>query len=159
MDRSRGRLRWLVALAVCFAGLLSAAVAVTASGRMQPPPTITRAAAIADAREQVATPADFETVKAELEPSSVHYSFTTADGSGRFGGDGVRECLTIAPIPIPLACRPYPVWVVELRSQSCDAVVAINGYSGRFAGAGTDSADCRLAPQAGGVVWFVPFWQ
>jgi len=86
--------------------------------------------------------AGYGVLEAQLEPSSKHFEFA-APGGRRFGKDGAKECLVIAPFPrLPFftPCRNYPVWEVALSNQTCDVIVAINAYSGSV------NEPARLAP-------------
>lgn len=99
---------------------------------------------------------------AQLEPSSRHYVFTTPSG-GSFGSDSTQECLFIPPFPplrILTTCRYYPVWVVAFSGSGCEAIVAINAYSGRFAGGGSGGdTSCSLNPPVPPATpWFEPAW-
>lgn len=138
-----------------------AAVALFAGAHAQAaaplPATISRADAVAAALRQVPhNGVGFDVVNTQLEPASTHLEYSGANGSS-FREDGVRQCLIVPPLPFQFACRPYPVWVVELQGPSCHATIAINGYTGRFGGAGTDG--CDIVPEDLPAPWFVPSWQ
>ena len=148
-----------VAVAVFCAVAVPAVVAgVTYSAAMSAPSTaISEAQAVADAKKQLPNDgAGYEVQKAQLEPDSRRFDFTGVDGSA-FSESSVQECVIIPPLPLRLGCRPYPVWVIELRSDSCEATIAINGYSGRFGGAGTNG--CDIVPEADFAPWFVATWE
>lgn len=117
--------------------------------------------------------ANYKVVATELEPSSDHFNFTAPNGQG-FGEDQVKECIIIPPLP-PLPffpCRNFPVWVVAFSGQTCDVVIAINGLTGRFEGAGGGSTggvqptpgqpdNCGISPGQGPTtspVWWQPIW-
>ncbi len=115
--------------------------------------------------------AGFTLVEAQFEASSRHFQFTGAKGQG-FGEDGVRECLSIPPLPpLPFLspCRYYPVWVVDFTSRDCDVVIAINAYSGRSGGAGVSKSgsgeslsgppdSCAMTPDAPAQTWWRASW-
>ena len=149
----------VVAVAVLIALATPAVIAgVTYAAAMSAPSTaISADQAVADARKQLPNDGSgYEVVKTQLEPDSRQFDFSGVDGS-RFSESSVEECVIIPPLPLRLGCRPYPVWVVELRSDSCAATIAINGYSGRFGGAGTNG--CDIVPEAGSSPWFVATWE
>lgn len=139
-----------LAVVAVFAGTYAAAVAPR-------PPTISRDDAVAAALRQLPhNGIGFGVVNAQLEPDSTHFRYTGANGSG-FSQDGVTQCLILPPTPFRFACRKYPVWVVELQGPSCQATIAINGYSGRFGGAGTDG--CDIVPNDLPAPWFSASWE
>ena len=151
------RAAFVTVAAFCVALPLGAVVTASASTTVARPATISRDQAVAAALAQLpGHGAGYQVLKTELEPDSRHFTFTGIDGSG-FGQDSVEQCLIIPPLPVRFACRPFPVWVVEVRSTSCNATIAINGYSGRFGGAGTDS--CEIVPVESPAPWFVPSWE
>lgn len=150
MSRAFGGLTAVCALAAVavFAGTYAQAAA---------PVTISRADAVAAALRQLPhNGTGFDVVNTQLEPDSTHFAYSGASGS-TLSQDGVRQCLIVFPLPFRFACRPYPVWVVELHGPACRATIAVNGYSGRFGGAGTDG--CEIVPEDLPPPWFVPSWE
>ncbi len=153
-------------------GMVVAADAYLAASA--PSKSISEKEAIADAmRELPNNGAGYKVVATQLEPSSGHFNFTAPDGQS-LGGDQVRECIIIPPLPpLPfLPCRNFPVWVVALSGQPCDVVIAINALTGRFEGAGAGSTggaqatpgpsdSCGISPGQGATtspVWWQPIW-
>lgn len=137
--------------------------AADTAGRAEP---ITQSEAIADAMKQLPNGGTgYRVLEAQLEPSSKHFEFVGPNGM-ELGEDQVQECLVIPPIPrLPLftVCRYYPVWVVAFSSPTCNADVAINAYTGRFAGGGSGSGtasfeQCQLVPESPTITWFQPTW-
>jgi hypothetical protein len=164
----------LVALTILLAvgGMVVAADAYLAASAPSKP--ISEKEAVADAmRELPNNGAGYKVVATQLEPSSDHFNFTAPNGQG-FGEDQVKECIIIPPLPpLPfLPCRNFPVWVVALSGQTCDVVIAINGLTGRFEGAGAGYAggaqptpgasdSCGISPGGGETtapVWWQPVW-
>jgi len=143
---------------VAFCVLVPVAVSGTtyASAVSAPTSTISRGAAIDAALRQFPETAGVQVLKTELEPRSTHFQFADVNG-GSFGEDDVRECLIVPPLPLQLACRSYPVWVIEVAGPGCDATIAINAYSGRFGGAGTNG--CNIRPEDRPILWFVATWE
>lgn len=164
----------LVVVALLAVGAI-VAVASTyreASSRTWEP--ITAQEAIADAVKTLPdNGAAYSLVAVQFEPSSQYFQFSDARGQG-FGEDQVQECLVIPPLPpLPFLtpCRYYPVWVVDLTSQRCTVVIAINALTGRFGGAGTGYGgtaqpisgppdSCAITPGGGDTVprWWQPTW-
>jgi hypothetical protein len=117
--------------------------------------------------------AAYTLVAVQLEPTSQHFEFSDASRQG-FGEDHAQECLVIPPLPpLPFLtpCRYYPVWVVDLTSQDCNVVIAINALTGRFGGGGNGyrgtaqpiSAapdSCAISPGGGdaGPRWWEASW-
>ena len=125
-----------LAMLLVLGGMVVAAEAFMATS--QPPQQISEKEAVADAMRQLPNDGAGYTVGAtQLEASGSPFDFTGPSGLA-FGKDKAKECLIIPPLPpLPfLPCRDYPVWVVALSSQNCDVIIAINGFTGRFGGAG-----------------------
>ncbi len=173
-NRRRLRNRWTLTAGVAAVLALVAVIAMTAtysagSTLASEASPISQEAAVADALRQLPNNgAGYRVVKVELEPSSKHFDFQAPNGDD-MGQDGVTECLVIPPLPrLPLItfCRYYPVWVVALSSPSCEVIIGINAYTGRFAGGGTATSSfssssgdqCALTPEAPDVNWFQPMW-
>lgn len=167
-------LRWaifafLAAIAVAAVGGIAVAAGTYREEAKASKP-ISNREAIADAMKQLPNNgAAYTVVAVELEPTSKHFEYSGANG--RFGGDLAQECLRIPPLPpLPFLspCRYYPVWVVDLTSQSCDVTIAINALSGRFAGAGTgyrgvlpisgSVENCLIRPGSASETWWEPVW-
>lgn len=154
--RRRAALVAVAAVCVCLPLGAFATIYATTSVSDRPQ-TISRDQAVAAALKDLPdNGAGYEVVKTELEPNSTHFQFTGVDGSS-LGEDGVQECVIIPPLPLRWGCRPYPVWVIEVRGKSCEATISINGFSGRFGGAGTDG--CDIAPTDSPAPWFVASWE
>jgi hypothetical protein len=124
--------------------------------------SISEQEAIADAMKALpANGAGYRVVVAQLEPSSKHFEFSSANGQ-QFGEDQVRECLVlplVGKVPFLSPCRYYPLWVVALSSQTCDVDIAINALTGRFGGGGDDCEVSPFSPGGGGTTsWWQPVW-
>jgi hypothetical protein len=175
MNRPYGRVVLVLltlAMLLVLGGMAVAADAFLAAS--QPPKQISEKEAVADAMRQLPNNGAGYTVAAtQLEPGGSPFDFTGPSGQG-FGEDKAKECLIIPPLPpLPfLPCRDYPVWVVALSSQNCDVIIAINGFTGRFGGAGVGyragaqatpgpSDSCGITPGGGTTTapgWWQPVW-
>src|SRR6202035_3452331 len=131
-----GVLGLLSVIALLVAGALAVAAGTYREASRQPV-LISGAQATADAMKALPNQGTgFTVVTVQLEPTSKHFEFTAPGGQG-LGEDQVQECLVVPPLPrLPLItpCRYYPVWVVVVTNQGCDAAIAINAFTGRFGG-------------------------
>jgi hypothetical protein len=149
----------LAVVTLSFAGAIVATAGAYHAATVTTPSPISEQEAVADARKALADGgAGYTVVATHFEPTSKHFDYSFADSQG-FGEDQVRECLVIPPLPpLPFLtpCRYYPVWLVELRSESSDVVIAINARTGCFGGGG----GAGIVPGGGDSEpsWWQPVW-